>query len=62
MMVHTVGELIEALELPGDDAPVFVSNDPHGGRAAARRFEVETERWPDEDTGEPVETVVIYPI
>lgn len=61
MLVHTVGELIEALELPGDDAPVFVSTSPQGGRAAARRFEVETEQWPDDDN-EIVETVVLYPV
>lgn len=60
-MIYTVGELREALDDPGDDAPVYVSFDPQGGRAAARQLEVVTEQWPDPETGEPRETVVIYP-
>lgn len=60
-MIFTVGELRTALDDPGDDAPVFVSHDPQGGRAAARMLEVATEHWRDPETLELVETVVIYP-
>jgi len=60
-MIFTVGELRARLDEPGDDAPVFVSHDPQGGREAARPLEVETEHWRDPETQELVETVVIYP-
>jgi len=60
-MIFTVGELIDALENPGNDARVFVSHDPQGGREAARPLEVETEHWRDPETCELEEVVVIYP-
>ncbi len=61
-MIYTVGELIAALDDPSDDAPVYVSHDPQGGREAARQLEVEIEHWRDPETCELVETVVIYPV
>lgn len=61
-MIFTVGELIEALETPGNDAPIFVSLDPRGGREAARQLEVAIEHWTDPETHDLIEAAVIYPM